>query len=453
MTCSERVAEFVAGFNLSTVPPELTGLAQTAFVDTIGVMLAGSREPASTIVGDVIAAEQAAPVAGVVGCDIRTSPLNAALANGTATQALDFDLSFMSGQSAAAVIPAILPLAESLKSDAGDLIGAWTIGCEVAARIVRAFPAMSSQGRWHAAGVAGVFASASACARLLGVDEARIPAVMGIAASMPSGLGENYGTMTKPLHPGRAARDGMQAAFLGARGFTASDTAIEGRQGFLALYARGLEWDPAPFDDLGRVFNLVEPGYRVKPFACGGLLHTSIEAALQLRDEVLPRIDRIRTIRVTATNHAANRVIDSYPWSDDSSRFSLKYLVPYALIHGAPTLATFSEEALDDAAVRALSEKVSTGVDEEFPDTTAEGGSPGRVRIVFSDGQAVEQAVLDASGSKAVPMTEAVFRAKFDDCAARVLDPQSSEALYVFLRGLQPESALDGLWPLLTPNR
>ena len=451
-TCSERVAAFVTGFDLQAAPVELTDLAQTALIDTIGVMLAGSAEPASGIVCDMIASEAAAPAAGIVGRGLRTSPQSAALANGTATQALDFDLSFMSGQSAAAVVPAILPLAESLNATAEELIAAWVVGCEVSARIVRSFPSMSSGGSWHAAGVAGVFASAAACARLMQVPEPQIPAIMGIAASMPAGLGENYGTMTKPLHPGRAARDGMEAAFLGARGFTASASAIEGRQGFLALYARSFDWDPSPFDDLGEVYNLTAPGYRIKPFACGGLLHTSIEAALQLRDKALPRLDRIEAIRVTATTHAANRVIDRYPWSDDSSRFSLKYLVPYALIHGAPTLATFTEKALDDPRVRALSEKISTGVDREFPDTTAEGGSPGRVRIAFDDGSSLERAVLDASGSPAAPMTETVFRAKFDDCCAQSVDAGKADALYSYLRSPGEMRKLGDLWPLLSPE-
>ncbi len=107
-TCSERVAAFVTGFDLQAAPAELTDLAQTALIDTIGVMLAGSAEPASGIVCDMIASEAAAPAAGIVGRGLRTSPQSAALANGTATQALDFDLSFMSGQSAAAVVPAIL---------------------------------------------------------------------------------------------------------------------------------------------------------------------------------------------------------------------------------------------------------------------------------------------------------------------------------------------------------
>ena len=446
---SERIAAFVAGFALEQAPPELTGLAETAFVDTIGVMLAGSREPAARLVRDMIAAEGAAPAASVVGAALRTSPQNAALANGTATQALDFDMSFMSGQSAAAVIPALLPLAETIDASPAELIAAFVVGCEVAARVVRSFPTLSSEGGWHGAGVVGAFASAAACARLLRAPAAAVPAIVGIGASMASGLGENFGTMTKPLHPGMAARDGMTAAHLGMKGFTASATAIEGRQGFLALYARGLQWDAAPFDDIGQRFDLLDPGYRIKPFSCGGLLHTAIEAALRLRDRTLPRLVSIERIAVGATGHATRRVIDRYPWSEDSARFSLRYLIPHTLIHGAPTLDTFSEAALDDDRVRALSDRVSAAIDDEFADTTATGHSPARVVITFDGGERLEEVVHHASGSPEAPMSENAIRRKFQDCAARAVDEATASAIYDHLRHLGDRQSLRGLWPLL----
>lgn len=448
-TKSDRVAAFVTGFDPVKAPGELIGLAEIAFVDTVGVMLAGSREPAARIVCDMVAAEGAAPAAAVVGRRLATSPQNAALANGTATQALDFDLSFTSGQSAAALIPGLLPLAQTTGARPLELIASYIVGCEVCARVVRSFPGLSSEAGWHGAGVAGTITAAAGYARLMGLPADRIPAVIGIAASMASGLGENFGTMTKPLHAGLAARSGITAVGLGSRGFTASATAIEGKQGFLASYARGLDRDAAPFDDLGSVFNLLDPGYKIKPFACGGLLHTAIEAALHLREAALPRLDRIRRIEIGATQHAANRVIDAYPWSEDSSRFSLKYLIPYALIHGAPGIEAFSEAALDDDPVRALSEVVSTGVDDEFVNVSASGISPSRVIIHFDDGERLEHVVRIASGSKDTPMSEDAIRRKFRSCATRVLDAAAADALYDYLRNLRHQPDLSGLWPLL----
>lgn len=449
---SERVAAFITGFDLRDAPAELIDAAETAFIDTIGVMLAGSCEPAARIVCDMIAGEGAGSAALIVGRQLRSSAQNAALANGTATQALDFDLSFMSGQSAAAIIPALLPLAETTQASAQDLIAAFIVGGEIAARVVRSFPTLSSEGGWHGAGIVGAIAAAAACAKLTQAPTGSLPAILGIAASTASGLGANFGTMTKPLHPGIAARNGMMAAHLGTRGFTASDTAIEGPQGFLALYARGLEWDPAPFDDLGGTFNLLDPGYKIKPFSCGGLLHTAIEAALHLREAAQPRLDQIDKIVIGATPHAVRRVIDQYPWSEDSSRFSLRYLIPHALIRGAPTLATFSEEALADDAVRALSECVTAGVDDEFTGGNGIGYSPSRVTIAFTNGDRLEKTVIHPSGSKASPMSDATIKAKFDDCATRAVSESTASELYGYLRNFRDHENLTDLWPLLASN-
>jgi 2-methylcitrate dehydratase PrpD len=449
---SKRIAAFIGEFDLAEAPAPLIGIAETAFVDTVGVMLAGSCEPVSDMVCNMIAAEGAAPAVSIVGRALRTSPQNAALANGTATQALDFDLSFMSGQSAAALIPALLPLAESLDATAEELMAAYIVGCEVCARIVRSFPNMSSGAGWHGAGVVGAMATAAAAAKLMRVSADRIPGILGVAASTASGLGENYGTMTKPLQVGTAARNGLMAAQLGDAGLSASDSAIDGGKGFLASYARGFEWDVASFDDLGRLFSLLDPGFKLKPFSCGGLLHTAIEAALHLRGAVQPRLDRIDSIVIGATRHAASRVKAHFPENEDAARFSLKFVIPYALIHGAPTLATFTDEALEDRQVRALSERVSAVVDDSFDDVSVSGHSPSRVTITFENGDVLEETVYHASGSREAPMSEDVIKAKFDDCTARAVDGAVASALYDYLRNLRDQDSLSGLWPLLSSD-
>ena len=452
MSISDRIAAFVTDFELNDAPAGLIGIAETAFVDTVGVMLAGSREPACDIVCKMIAADGAAPAATVVGRTLRTSPQYAALANGTATQALDFDLSFLSGQSAAAIIPALLPLAETTEATARDLIAAYIVGCEVCARIVRSFPNMSSGAGWHGAGIVGAMAAAVAAARLTRVPGEHVPGIIGIAASSASGLGESYGTMTKPLQVGMAARNGLMAVQLGTAGFTASPTGIEGPKGFLASYARGFDWDAAPFDDLGRVFNLLDPGFKIKPFSCGGLLHTAIEAALALRDEALPRLDRIATIAIGATNHAASRVKTQYPDNEDAARFSLKYVIPHTLIHGAPTLASFTGEALRDSAVRTLSDRVTALVDDAFADVSTSGISPSRVTITFDDGESLEKIVHHPSGSREAPMSDAVIRAKFDDCTRQAESGEAAPTLYDYLRNLRNHESLTDLWPMLAAS-
>ena len=330
-----------------------------------------------------------------------------------------------------------------------ELIAAFIVGCEVCARFARAMPTLSSEGRWHGSGVLGALSAAAAFARLTEVPLEAIPHVIGISASMASGITENFGTMTKPLHPGLAARSGMMAAFLGAKGFTASPTAIEGASGFMPLFGRGLHWDAAPFDDLGQAYCLLDPGYKIKPFSCGGLLHTAIEAALHLREQALPRVDEISRIIVGTTNHTIQRAIDRYPWSEDSSRFSFKYMIPYVIIHGAPMLSAFKEEALDDDAVRGLSDRVEAVVDEEFTKLSGSGYSPNRVTIVFKNGEKLEHAVYHASGSKEAPMRDAKIKEKFMSCATQAVSEDIASELYAYFRNFREREHLRDLWPLL----
>jgi 2-methylcitrate dehydratase PrpD len=449
MTLSERIADFVVGFDLERAPQPLVGIAETAFVDTVGVMLAGSCEPAARKVAEVVAVQGAAPKATVIGRRLRTSPDSAALANGTATQALDYDLSFMIGQSSAALIPSLLPLAETNGASPRDLIAAFVVGIEVCGTLAKCFPTLSSAGGWHGTGVIGTIGAAAALARLARMPVDAIPGTIGIAASMASAVSVNFGTMTKPLHAGLAARNGLTAVFLGRTGFTGSKEGLEGNHGFFPCFAQGLPWTTGPFDDLGRNYRLIDPGYKIKPFPCGGLMHCSIEAALTIRNEHDPAIDDISRIRLGVSPHAHDRAIDAYPWSEDSSRFSLRYMVAYALVHGALPLTAFTEEGYDDERVRALAGRCETVVDDEFKSLTGSGYSPGRVTMTMADGTQLEKVVYIPTGARETPMSAEKVREKFLSCATRAISEDTALKLHDFLARLGTRDSLDELWPML----
>src|SRR5262249_10535699 len=201
-----RVADFIAGFDLKAVPALAIERARLAFIDTVGVMLAGSRSEPATIVLELVRAEGAAPAASIVGQSLRSSPQLAALANGVASHALDFDFTYAQGQLLAPVIPALLPLAESTGASPAETLAAFIVGFEVCSRLSRANPNHNGGGAWHGTGTIG---AAAACARLSKLPAAKIPDVLGIAVSMAAGVNANYGTMTKPLHAGQAARNAI----------------------------------------------------------------------------------------------------------------------------------------------------------------------------------------------------------------------------------------------------
>jgi 2-methylcitrate dehydratase PrpD len=216
------------------------------------------------------------------------------------------------------VIPALLPVAETVGATPADCTAAFIIGCEVASRIVRANFKASLVGGWHTTGMVGAIAAAAACARLMKIPVDKIPDVLGVSVSMASGRSVNFGTMTKPLHSGHAARDAVMAAQLGSRGFTAHRSAFEGRAGYFDGFGRGLDVTFEPFKDLGRRYDLVEIGYRLKAYACGGLTHTTIEAALAVRDQVKDRLGDVSNVHCFVTRNAGQRA--GTLWRDGRGR-------------------------------------------------------------------------------------------------------------------------------------
>jgi len=446
-TISQVIADYITGFDLKAVPPAVIDRARIAFIDTIGVMLAGSHEEVAHIIVEMVKAEASAPQATVVGSSLRASAQLAALANGVAAHAMDYDLTYISGQAIAAVVPAVLPLAEMNEATAADMIAAYIIGAEIGGRVTRSNFKASSVGGWHTTGMVGVIAAAAAAARLLNVPATAIPNVVGISTSLASGITANFGTMTKPLHAGNAARAGIIAALLGKQGFTASASAFEAPSGYFNTFGRGLDVSLEPFKDLGSRFDLVSSRFDLKAYPCGGLTHTSIEAALELRSKVGVRLSDIKAIHCFVTRNAGQRAGTQYPTTVEAAKFSVSYLVPYALIHGAPKIAAFSEKALADERVRTLAKTVTASVDPELGPGTD--GSPARIRITLADGRVLEQRNDYASGSTRRPMTAAQIEDKFLDCAVQAVSTDVAKKILTMLNALPAQRSLAELWSLL----
>ena len=442
-TPSQAIADFVTGFDLKSAPPVVIERARIAFVDTVGVMLAGSQLPPADIVCDIIKLESSAPVATIVGRSLRASPQLAALANGVAGHAMDFDLTYLAGQSVAGVIPAILPVAEMTRATPSEMLAAFIVAAEVAARLFRAAPQGWRNSNWHATGAVGTTAAAMASARLMKLGAEKIPDIVGITASMAGSLNVNFGTMTKPLHSGHSAQNGVLAAMLGARGFTASQSALEGRGGYFESFVQ--KWTLEPFSDLGRRYDLAETGYKLKPYPSGGLGHTAIDAALELRE--LASLDDIAHVDVAITKSAARRYTDKYPQTVESAKFSGPYLAAYTLVHGAPMLAAFTEEALHDEAVRSFARKVSLVTYAEHAHLLEE--SPAKVTLTLKDGRKIERSKYYATGSVQVPMSPARIKAKFDICAAQAVDNSAAEKIYGMLSTLGEQPSFAEFLPLL----
>lgn len=432
------LAEFVVGFDIKNVPPHVVERARVAFIDSIGVSVAGSHEEVAHIAAEMVQAEGSAPQCTVVGQSFRASPQLAALANGVANHAMDYDFTFLNGQSVAAVIPALLPVAEMTKATPADVLGAFIVGCEVAARINRASLRLGNDGGWHITGIVGVIAVTAACCKLMKLPVEQVANAIGTATSLSSGIAVNYGTMTKPLHCGNAARNGVMAAMLAGKGFTSHPAAFEGANGFYASFGRALKTDFAPFNDLGQRWDLIEIGFQTKYYPCGGRGHTAIEAALMLRDKIGTRLAEISNIHCQVSPSSAKRINTNYPPDIEAAKFSAAYVIAYSLIHGIPKIKAFTPEALRDERVRAMAALVTAGPNPQLND--AFGESPSILKITLKGGESFEQRRDYAIGSAKIPFTPAQLEGKFMDCATQTVTADAAKRLFAIVKtfGEQP---------------
>ena len=290
-TIIEGIAERIGRISYADLPQEAVHWAKAAILDTVGVMLAGTAEPCTQIVARVLAAGGAGSHAGeclIFGTDHRAAPLDAALINGTAAHALDFDdvSNSMGGHPSAPIVPALFASGEMLDCTGRDFIAAYVAGFETETRIGRGVNLHHYEKGWHPTATLGVFGAAAACCHLIGLDRAKTAQALAIAASLAAGIKANFGTMTKPLHVGHTARSGLFAAMLAREGFTANDAALEHKQGFLRVFN-----GPGNFDvdsilaDWGRPYDILSPGLGIKQHPCCGSTHPAVDAMLALRAE------------------------------------------------------------------------------------------------------------------------------------------------------------------------
>ena len=280
MTIAEALAERIASVRYDALPEEAVHWARVAIIDTVGCTLAGASEPCARIVARVTASDGPCLI---FGTEQRVAPLDAALINGTASHALDFDdcSDTLGGHPSAPILPALFALAETRTVDGRAFIAAYVAGWETETRIARGVNFHHYEKGWHPTATLGVFGSTAACCHLLGLTPEATATALGLAASFASGVKANFGTMTKPLHVGHCSRNGMLAALLAADGFTANAGALEHRQGFLHVFNGEGNFDAdAILRDWGQPWDIVQPGVAIKQYPCCGSTHPAVDAML-----------------------------------------------------------------------------------------------------------------------------------------------------------------------------
>jgi 2-methylcitrate dehydratase PrpD len=418
-------------------PAAARAAAARALLDTVGVTLAGAAEPAARIVQRVVEQDGGGPCR-VLGTSWQASAANAALANGTAAHALDYDdMCFVSlAHPSAPLVAAALAAAEVAGASGRALLDAYVVGFELEGRLGRTMNPRHYQRGWHCTSTLGTIGAAAAAARLLGLDAAATGHALAIAASSASGLKENFGTMVKPLHAGLAARNGVVAALLARAGMTASGAAIDGPQGFLAAFDSerpSLE----PFAaDLGARWEIVETGITVKLYpSCAGT-HPTLDALLDLKRRDGFTADAVEAIEVGVDPIVPTILLYDRPASGLEGKFSMPFCAAAAVVRGSVGIETFDAATLRDPEIAALQQRVTMRVDPGL-DASAPSLTQARVTVRLRDGRVLSASANGARGYPDRPASDEELAAKFTSCATQTLSvSQAADALGA-LRGIE----------------
>ncbi len=439
-TIAEQFAQRLVAFRASKDDDAAMRAAQLAIIDTIAVTLLGSRANCADIARNVTLLSDGGQHSGpcsVFGCSTTTSALDAAMLNGIASHADDFDdfTDVFGGHPSVPVLPAVFALGELHGRSGADIMRAYIAGVEIENRIANGVHFHHYEKGWHPTSTLGVFGAAGACAHLLALDTQQTAMALAIAASFASGIKANFGSMTKPLHVGHCARSGLQAALLAHNGFTAKLDAFEHPQGFFEVYNGAEHYDVATmFAPWFSPSVAVTPGASIKQFPCCGSTHPAIYMAMELRDKHRIAPDSIDGVEILASPKRLPHTHNPRPTNGLQAKFSIQYVVARALCSGAPRLADFANAAINDPRIRALLEKISVAPDPTLGIEHSDNAFGAQVTIKLRDGvqHRARTEHLPGRGGE-YPMTLLELREKFDDCATHSIGGERGDALFATL--------------------
>lgn len=407
MGMTEDIASFAAAFSLKTAPTELLPKVREAFLDSFGVMLAGSREESSRLAARWVRGQGAAGDCTVVAQKgFSTSAANAALANGVAAHTLDYD---HFGHQSAVMVPCVLAAGEARGVSGAQMIEAYIVGVEVSTLLAKAMSEEANAIGLHPAGLCGTLGAATAAARIFDLTGAQTQTALGIAASLTAGLSQNFGTMVKPLHLGNAARNGIMAAELAAIGFSGNRTIFDQRGGFFTASSSQNNGE-----NLGKSFRFLEPGIAFKAYPCPYSSQRAVDGIVKIAERHLVKLEDVTEITCAAAPNTFRVLIHHRPSTSLEAKFSLEYLLAAALMFKSISEDCFATEHVSDPLMRELVEKV------HLIDAPLERGTPGEGPVtvrVKAGATWLEETVSYAPGHPKNPLSWDKLAAKYCACA------------------------------------
>lgn len=449
-TLTSRLAAFIHELRYDRLPPLVVERARLAILDTVGVALAATRAPIGQSIIWFAGSVGGSPQATILGTDLKTSAIWAAFANGTLAHALDYDDTNygMNGHMSSILVPVALAVAEREHASGRAVIEGYVAGFEVGSRLGRDMNPDHYEVGWHSTATLGHLVAAAAAAKVRGLDERATRMALGIAATEAGGLRVNIGTMTKPLHSGLAAKNGVLAADLAAAGWSSADDAIGGRYGFVDLFSPNRPVGAA-LDGLGETYDVATVWVAQKPYPSCAASHRAIDALLDLRTRHGFAADEVERIDCGVDYMVPTYMTYPEPRTAEEARFSMEYTLAVAATDGRVGLEQYEPERLGDPRVRDLARRVRMYIHPEEA-----GRESWKVRFVeldvrLRDSRAYQTRVYEQRGHPNNPMSLDELKAKYRDAAGRALDRTDVEKSMELLLGIGRVEAFGDLMRVL----
>ena len=425
---TDYVAGFVAETKFADIPQDVAHLGKRSVLDGIGLALAGAKSECGHIAQKYLADLGIANTAGssVIGTSLRLPARFAAFANGLAIHADDYDDTQLAvakdrvygllTHPTAPALPPALALAERDRRSGADFMLAYQVGVEVECKVAEAIMPRHYQHGFHSTATCGSIGAAAAAAKMLRLDREATRRALSIGATQAGGLRENFGTMTKPFHAGRAAENGVVAAEIAALGFTASPNGLEADRGFFR--AAGGGFAPEMIDGmLGRPWTFHSPGVSIKPHPSGSLTHPGMGAMLDLIREHDIKPEQVKHVSVGTNHNMPNALIHHRPKNELQAKFSMEFCMAILLLERRGGLEEFTDEVVNRADVQAMIGKVGFGV---HPEAEAAGFDKMTtiIEVELHDGKVLRTRADFGKGSPANPMSDEELSDKFRGCAS-----------------------------------
>ena len=445
MSLTEYVADYTLGLQHADIPEGVRRIAIEHILDGYGLALSGHEEEGHAILRRHVERVACAGEVTVFGTSLRSSAEVAALVNGLAMHAMDFDDTQLSTNPDSVygllthpttpVLGATSAVAELIGASGRDLLTAYVAGVEVACRTADASDPRHYQKGFHSTGTFGAIGAVAGAGKLLGLTREQMLYALGIAAAASGGYRENFGTMTKPLHAGRAAEAGVFAARLAADGFTAARNILEAKRGMYAASSDGYE--PARIDGkLGSPFFLEDPGVSIKPYPSGSLSHPGQDAVLELVREHDVRPEDVEEAFAGTNSAMPNALIYAMPQTSLEAKFSFPFFLAIAILRRKVGIDEFRDEVVRSSEVQDMMTRCHHVVDEEI-DARGFQHMDTRITIRLKDGRVLEKVESFATGHPKKPMSREQLEAKFFECAELAIDRDRARLALEMIWGLE----------------